>query len=349
MPEGDALERFLRAIPKAELHVHLLGTIRPDTFVDLARASAAALAEEEIRGFYVRGEKPAGVLRIFRLLERAVLTRPDMLARLAREYAEDAAAHGVRYAEVFWNPTGSAHAFDFARGQDAILEGFRDAERAHGIVLRLVPAIDREASPAAALELVGWMAAARREATIGLGIDYRETEGPPERFAEAYRAAKRHGFRLTAHAGEFGCGWENVRTALDELGVERIDHGYTAIDEPGFARRCADRGIVFTVVPTNSYYLRTLAPERWALDHPIQRMPAAGLRIHPNTDDPTLHGVTPTGAWRTMVDAFGFGLDDLRGFLLNGLDGAWIDGATRTRWKAEWLREFDRLRAVTGA
>jgi len=217
------------------------------------------------------------------------------------------------------------------------------------MILRLVPAIDREASPAAALELVGWMAAHRREATIGLGIDYRETEGPPERFAEAYRRAKRHGFRLTAHAGEFGCGWKNVRTALDELGVERIDHGYTAIDEPEFARRCAERGIVFTVVPTNSYYLRTLAPERWALDHPIRRVPGAGLRIHPNTDDPTLHGVTPTGAWRTMVDAFGFGLDDLRGFLLNGLDGAWIDEATRTRWKAEWVREFDRLRAVTGA
>jgi adenosine deaminase len=73
-----------------------------------------------------------------------------------------------------------------------------------------------------------------------------------------------------------------------------------ADDVPGaadFARRCADRGIVFTVVPTNSYYLRTLPPERWALDHPIRRMPGLGLRIHPNTDDPTLHQVTPTGAW----------------------------------------------------
>ena len=92
------------------------------------------------------------------------------------------------------------------------------------------------------------------------------------------------------------------------------------------SRRAArERGIVFTVVPTNSYYLRTLAPERWALDHPIRRMAALGLRIHPNTDDPALHHVTPTGAWQMMVRDFGFGLDDLRGFMLNGIDAAWID------------------------
>jgi adenosine deaminase len=342
----DALDAFCRAIPKAELHVHLLGTIRPDTFVALARAAGASVDEPAIRAFYVRGEKPKGVLHVFRLLEREVLLRPDDLARLAREYAADAAAHGVRYAEVFWNPTGSEAAIGYARGQDAILEGFRDAEAAHGVVCRLVPAIDREAPPAAALEMIGLMAAHRREETIGLGIDYRETEGPPERFAEAYRLAARHGFRRTAHAGEFGCAWTNVRIAIDELGVERIDHGYTAIDDAAFARRCAESGIVFTVVPTNSYYLRTLPRERWSLDHPIRRMPGAGLRIHPNTDDPTLHGVTPTGAWRMMVDAFGFAPDDLRGFMLNGLDGAWIDAGTRRAWARDWAAAFDMSRAA---
>ena len=342
----DALEAFCRAIPKAELHVHLLGTIRPDTFIELARAARASVDGPAIRDFYVRGEKPKGVLHVFRLLEREVLRRPDDLARLAREYAADAAAHGVRYAEVFWNPTGSAHAIGYAAGQDAILEGFRDAEAGHGIACRLIPAIDREAPPAAALELVGWMAAHRRDETIGLGIDYRETEGPPERFAEAYRLAARLGFRRTAHAGEFGCPWTNVRIALDELGVERVDHGYTTIDRPDFARRCAEAGIVFTVVPTNSYYLRTLPRERWALDHPIRRMPGAGLRIHPNTDDPTLHDVTPTGAWRMMMEAFGFAPDDLRGFMLNGLDGAWIDEGARGAWKRDWTAAFDAARAV---
>jgi adenosine deaminase len=99
-------------------------------------------------------------------------------------------------------------------------------------------------------------------------------------------------------------------------------------------------------VPTNSYYLRTLAPERWALDHPIRRMPGLGLRIHPNTDDPTLHQVTPTGAWLKMVRDFGFGVADLRGFMLNGIDAAWVDEGTRARWRQEWGAEFDRLQAA---
>jgi adenine deaminase len=97
-------------------------------------------------------------------------------------------------------------------------------------------------------------------------------------------------------------------------------------------------------VPTNSYYLRTLAPERWALDHPIRRMPGLGLRIHPNTDDPTLHHVTPTEAWTMMARDFGFDVDQLRAFMLNGLDAAWIDDGTRRRWRDDATRRFDSLR-----
>jgi adenosine deaminase len=73
-------------------------------------------------------------------------------------------------------------------------------------------------------------------------------------------------------------------------------------------------------------------------------MPGLGLRIHPNTDDPTLHHVTPTQAWLMMVRDFGFGLDDLRAFMLNGLDGAWLDDTTRSRWRSEWASRFDDLR-----
>ena len=139
---------------------------------------------------------------------------------------------------------------------------------------------------------------------------------------------------------------DRLRTALDLLKVDRIDHGYTVVDAPEFARECAERGVLFTVVPTNSYYLRTLAPERWALDHPIRHMPGLGLRVHPNTDDPTLHHVTPTRAWLMMVRDFGFSLDDLRGFMLNGIEGAWTDDSTRRQWRSEWTAEFDRLRAT---
>jgi len=337
------METFLRRMPKVELHCHLLGTVRPGTFIDLARKAGAPIPREDIEAFYIRGEKPVGVLKALRTLDQ-IIGEPDDLYRMTREYLEDAAAHGVRYAEFFWNPTGTARVshIPYPKAHDAIVRAIRDAK---GIIGRLIPAIDREQVPAAAVEMIDWVTAHRAPEVIGIGIDYSEVDRPPELFAEAYRLAKKAGLKRTAHAGEFGCPWTNVRTAIEVLGVDRVDHGYTVLDNPDYARRCAESGIVFTVVPTNSYYLRTLPRERWALDHPIRHMPARGIRVHPNTDDPSFHNVTPTLAWQMMLRDFGFGLDDLRAFMLYGLDGAWIDEAQRRQWRAQWSQEFDALRA----
>ena len=345
MADRLTLEQCLQALPKVELHCHLLGTVRHATFADLARRAAAPLSAAEIDSFYARGDKPVGAIRVLRALDAHLLKTPDDLYRITREYLHDVAQHGVRYSEFFWNPTGTVRdsGIAYPAAQAAIVRAIRDAKAEDDVVGRLVAAIDREADPAAALEMVGWVVEHRVDEVIGIGMDYREVDRPPELFVDAYAAARRAGLKTTAHAGEFGMPWTNVQAAVDQLRVDRIDHGYTVVDDPAFARRCADAGIVFTVVPTNSYYLRTLAPDRWALDHPIRRMPGLGLRIHPNTDDPTLHHVTPTQAWLMMVRDFGFGLDALNGFMHNGLDGAWIDDGTRRRWRKEWSTEFDTL------
>ena len=344
----DAHRALFRGLPKAELHCHLLGTVRHRTFLDLAARAGAPVSPEEIARFYARGDKPVGVLHILRLLDQRLITRPGDLHRLAYEYLEDARAHGVRYSEFFWNPTGTARdsGIPYGPALDAILAAMADAERDHGIIARLIPSIDREAGAQAAVEMVEWLLARRRPEVVGIGIDYRETEHPPEGFWKAYRLARKAGLRTTAHAGEFGTPWQNVETALELLQCDRIDHGYTVVDRPELARACAERGTVFTVVPSNSYYLRTLAPERWALDHPIRAMAALGLKLHPNSDDPAFHQVTPSQVWELMVSHFGFGLADLRGFMLNGLDGAWIDDSTRATWEREWAAEFDRLAAA---
>ena len=341
------IDTFLHLMPKVELHCHLFGSVRRETFLELAHAAKAPLGDAEIDAFYTRGDKPVGVLRVLRALDSWLIRSSADLQRITYEYLADAHAHHVRYAEFFWNPTGTARDSGIAYGDavQGIVQGIRAAERELGIIGRLIPAIDREATPREALEMVQWVVAQRVDEVIGIGIDYREVDRPPELFTEAYAAARRAGFKTTAHAGEFGTPWHNVLTALDVLKVDRIDHGYTVVDAPAFAARCAERGLVFTVVPTNSYYLRTLSPERWALDHPIRRMPAMGLRVHPNTDDPTLHHVTLTGAWLMMSRDFGFSVDELRGFMLNGLDAAWVDDGTRQRWRGEFCAAFDALRA----
>ena len=334
---------FFSAFPKAELHCHLLGTTSRETFIDLVRDSDAPISMAEIEGFYTRGEKPVGVLRIFRALESSILKKPEYLKRITLEHLERTAAQGVRYIELFWNWTGLKHFMTYAEGQDAIVAGLIEGEEKYGIVGRLVPSIDREALPEDAVELVREMAAHRSPWVIGLGIDYRETLHEPENFWKAYRLARDAGFKLTAHAGEFGEHWRNVETAMDLLECERIDHGYTITDNPELAERAADQGIPFAVVPTNSYYLRTFTDEEWAVKHPIRRMVELGLKVFPNSDDPTMHHISISESWLLMMNWLGFSLADLRGFLANSIDAAWVDDETKIVWRQLWLPEFDRL------
>lgn len=342
-PMTQAHMDFFSAIPKTELHCHLLGTTQKATFEDLVKASGAPVSQEEIDGFFTRGDKPVGVLRIFRALEEHILIKPEMLTRITYEYLQDCKKHGIRYTEFFWNYTGLARHYRFESAQAAIIEGIHQGEKDFGVIGRLIPSIDREAEPEFAVELVREMIAHRAPETIGLGIDYRENDHEPENFWKAFMMAKDAGFKITIHAGEFGCHWRNVETAMDLLKADRLDHCYTIIDNPELVQIAKDRNFIFTVVPTNSYYLRTFTDEEWAIKQPIRKMVEMGLRVHPNTDDPTMHHVNATQTWMLMYNFLNFSLDQLKGFMLNGIDGAWIDEATKEKWKKEWSEEFDEL------
>ena len=128
MSHPDPLEAFLRAMPKAELHCHLLGTVRRDTFTHLVRRERAPISDAEIEAFYTRGEKPVGVLRVLRALDQDLIRSADDLHRLTYEYLQDAAAHSVRYAEFFWNPTGTAEVsgLPYARAVEGIVRAKQD-------------------------------------------------------------------------------------------------------------------------------------------------------------------------------------------------------------------------------
>ncbi len=342
-PMTQAHMDFFSAIPKTELHCHLLGTTQKATFEDFVKTSGAPVSQEEIDGFFTRGDKPVGVLRIFRALEEHILIKPEMLTRITYEYLQDCKKHGIRYTEFFWNYTGLARHYSFEAAQAAIIEGIHQGEKDFGVIGRLIPSIDREAEPEFAVELVREMIAHRAPETIGLGIDYRENDHEPENFWKAFMMAKDAGFKITIHAGEFGCHWRNVETAMDLLKADRLDHCYTIIDNPELVQIAKDRDFIFTVVPTNSYYLRTFTDEEWAIKQPIRKMVEMGLRVHPNTDDPTMHHVNATQTWMLMYNFLNFSLDQLKGFMLNGIDGAWINEATKEKWKKEWSEEFDEL------
>ena len=194
MSKGNStLKKFLQRIPKIELHCHLLGTIRKQTMKELARKNGSRTTDAEIDAFYVRGEKPVGVLHIFRELENHILQAPDDLRRITYEYLEDASHQQVRHAEFFWNPTGTLAATDLSYGelQNAILLGMNEAETDFGIASLLIPSLDREAPASAGLEMMELMCAHRHPNVVGIGMDYNEVNNPPEKFSEAYALAKK--------------------------------------------------------------------------------------------------------------------------------------------------------------
>ncbi|SCU81381.1 LAMI_0B05974g1_1 [Lachancea mirantina] len=337
-----SLQDFCRGIPKVELHCHLYGTICKETLTELNERAGRPFTLRQVDGFYIRGDKPVGVLSIFRGLESQLITSARDLYRITCEYLERCKLHNVVYSEFFWNPTGTVldAKIPFQDAQDAILKAVDEIEKSCGVVGRLVCAIDREASPEKAEMMLDWMLQYPAAKTIGIGIDYRETGHPPHLFAETFKKAKQNGYKLTAHAGEFGEPWNNVDFVLNDLQVDRIDHGYTVIDNPALVQQCLDENVIFTVVPTNSYYLRTLDPAEWAQKHPIRKMVQLGLKVHPNTDDPAFHLVNPTTAWTMMVECFGCTIDDLGRFCQNGIEGAWVDSETKQKWRRDWLKYF---------
>lgn len=344
-PLGEKQLQFFRTFPKAELHCHLLGTISEATFRDLVRESNAPVTSEEITEFFTRGEKPVGVLRIFRALEEHILVKPEYLKRITIEHIESVSKLGVKYIELFWNWTGLKRHYGFNEGAQAIVSGIHEARERFGVEARLIPAIDREASAEDAVELVEEMIAHRDPMIVGLGIDYRETNHEPENFWKAFKMAKEAGFHVTIHAGEFGEHYRNVETAVELCGSERVDHGYTITDSPELMRRYKEKGMIFAVVPTNSYYLRTFSDEEWAVKHPIRAMHAAGLRLFPNSDDPTMHHVNVAESWQIMHQFLDFSIEDLRGMLEASIDAAWVGDDVKAEWKRDWLAEFDRLAA----
>ena len=167
------------------------------------------------------------------------LRSADDFHRAVYDTQRHAAESGVRYREMFWNPTDhwSIGEVGYAEAADGMIAGLRDAERDFGITGRLIPSIDRESSPELGFEMVEAVVAHPRDEVIGIGMDYLEVGNPPEKFWKSYRLAERNGLRRTAHAGEFGEPARNVETALDLLGCDRIDHGLHHI--AGRATACA--------------------------------------------------------------------------------------------------------------
>jgi adenosine deaminase len=341
-PRGTMdLEQFVTALPKAELHLHLEGAVSAHTAIDLARKHGLPTKDFEDASKAFHFADLAEFLRAYDVICRSIVDAEDF-HRVTYEALARCAASGARYVEFFFSPPPHLeNGVAYSTMLDGITAGMRDAERDLHIHSRLVPAINRELGPATAMKFLDFVLSDRREEVIGIGLDYDEAGHPPGPYADVYKRAKNAGLHLTAHAGENGPS-ENVSTALDALGCERIDHGYHVIDDPALVAACRERGSIFTVCPTTTTHTTTYR-DLSSPDHAIRRMSDAGLRLVINTDDPALFRTDLAKEYALASQKLGFSPKQLGEIALNGLRGSWLDEVTKRKWISEWGAEIDRL------
>ena len=272
--------RDLTALPKAHLHVHLEGAMRPSTLAEIA--AGYGIPVPEIRGY---GSFPA-FSGLYHAAE-AVLKTEDDVRRVVREVVEDAAADGAIHIEPQMYPGRYAQRLGNAGDVlDLIIEQGLATAAQLGIGFGLILSADRNSPPADA-EAMAVLAGERVGAgMVGFGLAADEASYPPEPFAKAFAIAREAGLKSVPHAGEHG-GPESVRGALDALGAERIGHGVRASEDPELVRRIAAEGVCLDVCPTSNLML-SVVPD--LASHPLAGLIEAGVRCSLNGDDPLLFG-----------------------------------------------------------
>jgi adenosine deaminase len=334
------IEEFYRRMPKAELHCHLMGAVLPTTFLELAEThGVVAPSDDPERVYDYDPDDFDSFIVVYRAICASMRTEEDF-SRIAYEcLAEAASRANVRYTELFFNPFNHRW-LAYPAMLDGLVDGIERARREHGVDCRLIPAINREEGADAALELVDLILAHPRDEVVGIGMDHNEDRGLPGLFADAYRRAGEGGLRLTAHAGEFGSP-ERVRTAIEQLGCERIDHGYGIAHDAELMALARERGIHFTATWSASVEYHGDDPAT----QPVGQMIRAGLSVSINSDDPTIFHADLADEWIAAARTLGLTPEEMLAANLAAADHCWLDDAARRALRDELEREGERLLA----
>ncbi len=281
------MDQFVRSLPKAELHVHIEGTLEPEMMFDLARRNRQDLpfrTVEEVRAAY-RFNNLQSFLDIY-YEGASVLQTPEDFYDLMTAYLDRAHRDGVVHAEIFFDPqTHTERGVDFAVFMGGFRDAIADARSRYGMTAGLILCFLRHLSGKDAVDTI-IAAEPHLEGVVAVGLDSSEVGNPPELFEDAYTIARDMGLRAVAHAGEEGP-VEYIRGAIDVLGAERIEHGIRCLEDPLLVSRLVKDRIPLTVCPLSNAALRVVPRLE---DHPLPTMLAEGLVVSVNSDDPAYFG-----------------------------------------------------------
>lgn len=331
MGERTAYEGFIAGLPKAELHVHHVGSARPDTVARLAERHPDAGVPQGIdalQAFFTFSDF-AHFIDVY-LSVVSLLRTPEDIHLLTYEVAEGLAAQHVRYAELTMTPFTSVRmGISIEAYTEAIEDARRAAERDHGIVLRWIYDIPGEAGLGSADATIGYAIDHGPESLIGFGLGGPEVPRPP--FKPHFDRARAAGLRSLPHAGE-STGAQSVWDALDVLGAERIGHGIRSIDDPRLVERLVAERIPLEICPTSN--IATRCVERLE-EHPIRALRDAGVVVTVNSDDPPMFGTTLNREYEIAADLLDLDESGLAELATTAVDASYAPDDVKQRVRRE--------------
>ena len=302
MPSDPDLSAFVAGLPKAELHVHHVGSASPRIVAELAARHPGRVPSdlEALRDFF-RFRDFAHFIEVYLAVVDLVRT-PEDVRTLTYEVARDLAAQQVRYAELTCTPFTSVAAGVPIEGYTEAVEDARvAAERDLGVVLRLVYDIPGESGLPAADDTLRYALHHRPASLVGFGLGGPEVGVPRPQFAPHFAAARAEGLHSVPHAGET-TGPQTVRDALRLLGAERIGHGTSAAQDPALLAELVDAGVTLEVCPSSNVATGAVAS---LAEHPLPALVAAGVRVTIGSDDPPMFGTTLGREYEIAADLLG--------------------------------------------
>jgi adenosine deaminase len=331
-----------RRMPKVELHCHLEGSIRASTIGELAKLHDVALPTQDPADLYAFRDLNH-FLDIYGVV-CAVLQTVDDFRRVTYEVLQDAAAAGVRYREMFFTPgIPMTYGVPVQTYWDGVRLGIADAA-ADGLDVkcRMILDVDKPQGAPHAEEMAAFAAAQDRDLLIGMGGDSVERGTDHYAFAPAFRSARAAGLRRTMHAGEDGPA-DNIRIVLDELGCERVDHGYRLLDDPALTARVAAERIPVTTCPTSNVVIANVITD--VSQHPFQRMREAGVLATLNSDDPGMMRFDLADEYAAVSQGFAYDVDTMESIALDSIEACWAPDEEKAALRQRFSEEFAALRA----
>lgn len=332
------LNTLIDALPKAELHLHLEGSLEPEQLMEFAARNKVDIpfkTLEEVRAAY-EFSNLQDFLDIYYQGMSVLQTEADF-HDLTDAYLKRVHADNVRHVEVFFDPQGhTERGIPFELPIKGILKALDAGEEKYGITYRLIMCFLRHLSEEDAFET--WEQAQPWLSKIhGIGLDSSEMGHPPSKFTRIYDAARKAGLKLVAHAGEEGPP-EYVYEALDELKIDRIDHGNRSLEDEALTARIRDAGLTLTVCPLSNLSLCVVDDLK---AHPMKKMLELGLKATINSDDPAYFGGYVNQNYRETAKAVGLTRDDIITLAKNSFTGSFLPEADQARH----LAEIDRIAA----